>query len=173
MAALNTAGSVPPATPARRASPSAGNASCRGASNSRLPSAAKSGAASPPATRSGQVSAYWIGKHMSARLSCASTEPSMNSTIEWTIDCGCTSTPMRSMPMPNNQCASIISSPLLHSVAESIVTFGPISQVGCASACATVTSASRPAGHVRNGPPDAVRISRATSPAPPRRPSRH
>jgi len=61
----------------------------------------------------------------------------------------------------------------LNSVAESIVILRPISQVGCFSACASVTSANRSAGQVRKGPPDAVRISRETSLAPPRWPSRH
>ena len=89
---------------------------------------------------------------MSVRLSCASTEPSMNSTIEWTMLCGCTTTSMRSMPMPNSQRASIISRPLLNSVAESMVIFGPMSQVGCLSACARVTCASLSAGSVAERP---------------------
>ena len=37
-------------------------------------------------------------------------------------------------PTPNSQCASITSSPLFISVAESIVIFRPIRQVGCCSA---------------------------------------
>ena len=40
-----------------------------------------------------------------------------------------------------SQRASIISRPLLKSVAESMVIFAPMSQVGCFSACARVTSA--------------------------------
>ena len=54
-------------------------------------------------------------------------------------------------------------------VAESIVIFAPIFQVGCASASAAVTRASASAGVVRNGPPDAVRINRRTSPRSPAR----
>ena len=42
----------------------------------------------------------------------------------------------------NSRCASITSRPLLTRVAELIVTTGPMSQVGCASACSGVTSAS-------------------------------
>src|SRR5688500_7930545 len=51
-----------------------------------------------------------------------------------------------------------------------MVTTGPMAQVGWASACSTVTSASASAGRPRNGPPLAVSTSRATSPrVPPRR----
>ncbi len=77
--------------------------------------------------------------------------------------CGCTTTSMRSMPMPNSQRASIISRPLLKSVAESMVIFGPMFQVGWQSACSGVTLASSFAGNWRKGPPDAVRMSRETS----------
>ena len=48
-------------------------------------------------------------------------------------------------------------------VAESTVIFGPICQVGCRSASAGVTSARLALVRPRNGPPDAVRISRRTS----------
>ena len=60
-----------------------------------------------------------------------------------------------------SQRASITSSPLFIRVAESIVIFGPMCQVGCCSASAgvTVPALSRQAA---NGPPDAVRISRCT-----------
>ncbi len=62
------------------------------------------------------------------------------------------------------------SRPLLTSVAELIVTTGPMSQVGCASACSTVTPSRSSALRPRNGPPLAVSTSRATSSrAPPRR----
>ena len=37
-----------------------------------------------------------IGSRMSGGLAWASVEPSTNSTIEWTTDCGCTTTSMRS-----------------------------------------------------------------------------
>ena len=47
----------------------------RGASKSSFASLAKSSGSRLFGTRSGQVSAYWIGKHMSVWLSWASTEP--------------------------------------------------------------------------------------------------
>ena len=52
-----------------------------------------------------------------------------------------------------------------------VVMTGPMSQVGCASACSGVTSASSARVRPRNGPPLAVRISRRTSSA--RSPRRH
>ena len=50
------------------------------------------------------------------------------------------------------------------------MTTGPMAQVGCARACSTVTAASSSRRRPRNGPPEAVSTSRATSsPRPPRR----
>ena len=43
-----------------------------------------------------------------------------------------------STPKPNSQCASITSRPLFMSVAESMVIFAPMFQVGCRMASATV-----------------------------------
>ena len=63
----------------------------------------------------------------------------------------------------------MISRPLFIIVAESIVIFGPIFQVGCASASATVIAPKVASGRSRNGPPDAVSTSRATSSWPPQR----
>ena len=72
--------------------------------------------------------------------------------------------------MPKSRCASITSRPLLTRVAELIVTNGPMSQVGCASACSGVTSCSSSRVRPRNGPPLAVSTRRRTSSArPPRR----
>ena len=85
---------------------------------------------------------------MSGMPSCARTERSTNSTIEWTIDCGCTTTSIRSNGTPNSQCASRTSRPLFMSVAESIVIFAPIRHVGWRRACSTVT-----AFEGRSGPP--------------------
>ena len=78
--------------------------------------------------------------------------------MAWTIDDGCTTTSIRSYGTPNRKCASISSSPLLASVAESTVIFGPIDHVGCASASSTVISSvcRRSALQPRKGPPDAV-----------------
>ena len=56
------------------------------------------------------------------------------------------------------------SRPLFISVAESIVILPPIAQVGCCSACSTVTSSSSARVRPRNGPPDAVTTSRSTVP---------
>ena len=71
---------------------------------------------------------------MSGGDSWASTEPSANSTNEWTIDSGWTITSICSARRPNSQRASITSRALFISVAESTVIFGPICQVGCCSA---------------------------------------
>ena len=49
------------------------------------------------------------------------------------------------------------------SVAESMVTFWPMTQVGCLSACSTVTVRIASSDQVRNGPPEAVRMMRRTS----------
>ena len=57
------------------------------------------------------------------------------------------------------------SRPLFISVAESIVILPPIAQVGCLSACSTVTSSSSARVRPRNGPPEAVTTSRSTVPA--------
>ena len=58
----------------------------------------------------------------------------------------------------------MISSPLFISVAESMVIFAPIFQVGCLSASSTVMLANFSGGHSRNGPPEAVSKIRWTSP---------
>ncbi len=71
---------------------------------------------------------------MSVTPSCAIIEPSTISTIEWTTDCGWTTTSMRLGGTSNSQRASMTSSPLFISVAESMVIFGPIFQVGWRSA---------------------------------------
>ena len=99
---------------------------------------------------------------MSVMPICASTDPSVNSTIECTIDCGCTTTSICDAGIPNSQCASITSRPLFISVAESMVIFWPICQVGCFSASAGVTvgeagpaaAAKRPAGRGQDEPAD-------------------
>ena len=93
---------------------------------------------------------------MSGVDNCAIIEPSRNSTIECTTLCGCTTTATRSISMSNNQRASIISSPLLKSVAESMVILRPMTHDGCLSARSTVMFLKSSLGVVRNGPPDAV-----------------
>ena len=58
--------------------------------------------------------------------------------------------------MSNSQRASIISSPLLNSVAESIVIFRPMTHDGCFKARSTVMSGNSSFGVLRKGPPLAV-----------------
>src|SRR5574337_907468 len=99
---------------------------------------------------------------MSATPSWAMTEPSMYSTMECTMDCGWTRTPICSGSRSNSHRASMISSPLFMSVAESVVIFAPIFQVGCFNASAAVTWASAALESWRNGPPEAVRTMRRT-----------
>jgi len=109
-----------------------------------------------------------MGSRMSGGDACAIVAPSVNSTIEWIIDCGWTTTSMRSYGMANSRCASITSSALLTRVAELVVMSLPMSRSD---------GPAPPSGHVghllaerpRNGPPLAVRISRRTSSALPER----
>ena len=70
---------------------------------------------------------------------------------------------MRGPSTSKSQRASIISSALFISDAESTVTFGPIDHVGCARACSHVILSISDTGVLRNGPPLAVRMSCATS----------
>ena len=125
---------------------------------------------SASAIRSGQLMPSAIGTSIRGGPACAIVEPSTNSTIEWIICCGCTTTSMRSKGMSKSRCASMTSSPLLTRVAEFVVMTRPIEKFGCASACSGVTSASSARVRPRNGPPLAVTTSRRTSSArPPRR----
>ena len=73
--------------------------------------------------------------------------------------------------MPKSQRASMTSSPLFMRVAESMVIFGPMDQVGWLSASSGVIPAKVSRGRFRKGPPEAVRTRRRTSSG--RRPSRH
>ncbi len=108
---------------------------------------------------------------MSGSPRCASSAPSRKRTREWTTEVGCTTTSIRSTGTPKSQWASISSRPLFASVAESIVIFGPMRQVGCASASSGVTPSSSARERPRNGPPEAVRTSPRTVSG--SRPSRH
>ena len=69
----------------------------------RLLAVVQSTAGATSGTRSGQPSASAIGSRMSGGEACAMVEPSTNSTIEWTIDCGCTTTSIRSKREPEQQ----------------------------------------------------------------------
>ena len=68
-------------------------------------------------------------------------DPSTSSTIEWTTDCGCKAPGCGRGRHPNSQCADNLEA-LVHNVAESMVIFRPIRQVGCFSASSAVTDSS-------------------------------
>src|SRR5256885_11213842 len=104
-----------------------------------------------------------MGSSIVGKPTCASTEPSTNSTNACTTDCGCTTTSTAGYGNANRKCASITSSALLTRVAESTVIFFPMRHVGWRSASSTVAPATRSGVQVRNGPPDAVRMSRSSS----------
>jgi hypothetical protein len=88
LAALKTAGAVPPAAAAARPIDTAGNASSSRGKNSQVAAVLQAHGVAIPATRSGQARASAIGSRMSGGLAWAMVAPSQNSTMEWTIDCG-------------------------------------------------------------------------------------
>ncbi|CAH0327171.1 hypothetical protein SRABI128_05835 [Microbacterium sp. Bi128] len=110
-----------------------------------------------------------MGRRMSGGEAWAIVEPSTNWTMECTTDCGWTTTSIFSRGMSKSRCDSITSRPLLTRLAELVVTMRPMSQVGWARASWGETSCSSSRVLPRNGPPDAVRISRSTSAAEPER----
>ena len=71
-------------------------------------------------------------------------------------------TSILSVGISKSQRASITSNPLFIIVAESIVIFAPIFQVGCRKASAAVASRKSSFGVSLNAPPEAVRISFST-----------
>ncbi|CAH0327639.1 hypothetical protein SRABI128_06306 [Microbacterium sp. Bi128] len=154
---------MPPARPTCLASATDPKASSSSDSKVHCDAVVQSSGAPTPATRCGQSRPSEIGRRMSGGDACAIVDPSMNSTIECTMDCGCTTTSMRSYGTSKSRCASMTSRPLFTRVAELVVTTRPMSHVGCASAWAGVTSASSARERPRNGPPDAVSTSRRTS----------
>ena len=101
---------------------------------------------------------------MSVTEICARIEPSTYSTMECTVDCGCTSTSIRSEGRPNSRAASITSRPLFIMVAESMEILAPIVQTGCLSAFSGVAARISSMLAVRNGPPEAVRMILSTAP---------
>ena len=104
-----------------------------------------------------------MGVRMSGAPSCANIEPSAYSTNECTTLCGCTTTSTCDSGKPNSSVASMTSSPLFISVAESTEILRPIFHFGCAQASSGVTlRAAAPASVQRNGPPEAVKITRVT-----------
>ena len=80
---------------------------------------------------------------MSGVPSCASTEWSRQTTIEWMMLCGWITTSIRSGARSNSQRASITSSALFIIVAESTEILRPMTQFGCAQASSGVTSRER------------------------------
>ena len=106
---------------------------------------------------------------MSLTESCASQEPSRNSTIECTSERGWMTTSIDSGGTPNRCDASMSSSPLLIRVEESMLILAPIDQVGWRSASSLPMDANVAGSRCRNGPPEAVRTSRRTSARVPQR----
>ena len=136
-AALKAHGCVPPALrPCARAR-ACGNVSRSGGSNSRVEPVREVERRRPASPRARGTS----GRTRSARAcpgsrGAASEAPSRKRTSACTTEVGWTTTSIRSYGSPKRKCASISSRPLFASVAESIVIFGPMLQVGCASASA-------------------------------------
>ena len=120
----------------RRAPLPRGPARATGRSRRRPPRtsqrrAPRAGAAERASRRArGRSTRTRSGRACPGSPTCASSAPSRKRTSEWTIEDGCTTTSIASYGTPKSQCASISSSPLFASVAESIVIFGPIRQVG-------------------------------------------
>ena len=106
-----------------------------------------------------------MGTRMSGGPTCAFDEPSTNSTTEWMIDSGWTTTSIRSAGTSKSQRASMTSRPLFIIVAESTEILAPIDQLGWATASAGVMAPKVDAGRSRNGPPEAVRTRRSTHPS--------
>src|SRR6185312_11646545 len=136
LAAFSTTGAPSPASAACMASFRQGKASRSGGSKSRVSLARISKGSTPASSRSGQPSPWAMGVRMSGFESCASTDPSSYSTMEWITLWGCTTTSTCSGPVPNNQQASITSRPLFIMVAESTDILRPMFQVGWAQASA-------------------------------------
>ena len=86
--------------------------------------------------------------------------PSVNSTNEWMMLSGWTTTAMSPAGTLKSQRASAISSPLFIIVAESMVILRPMAHFGCRRASATVTRSKSTSGRWAKGPPEAVSTSR-------------
>jgi hypothetical protein len=96
LAALKTAGAVPAALPARRASSTAPKVSESNGSKVHEAAWVQSQPAAASGRRSGQVSPRAMGSRMSGGEAWAIVAPSQNSTMECTTDCGWTTTVMSS-----------------------------------------------------------------------------
>src|SRR5258705_7315759 len=106
-AAFRTAGASPPVVSARRASVSPGQRLGSGGSKERVFKSGSVRRGRSEGQRSGWLSAWSSGSLMSGIESCATTEPSTNSTSAWTIDWGWMMTSSCSGVSPNSQRASI------------------------------------------------------------------
>ena len=111
--------------------------------------------------RFGNPKAYWIGNFMSGRPICALTDPSWNCTMEWMIDCGCTTGTICSGFTLKSHFASMTSNPLFIMEAESIVILAPMLQFGCFRASLAVTVSRNFLSLPLNGPPEAVSMMRS------------
>ncbi len=87
-AALNTAPLLPPRSATSKPKSRAGKVARSGCSNVHRRSSRQFSRLAGPDTRFGYSNAYWIGSRMSGGEHCASTDPSANSTNEWTTDSG-------------------------------------------------------------------------------------
>ena len=76
------------------------------------------------------VDGEWMGIRMSVAQTWATTEPSLYSTMAWTVDWGWTTTSTSSGAKSKSQQASMTSNPLFMRVAESMVMRLPIFHVG-------------------------------------------
>src|SRR5690606_37411172 len=142
LAALRTAGWVAEAAAAWRARRTPRKVSSSSGSKVQLVASSQRHAATARWGRAGQDWASAMGRRMSGGDAWAMVEPSTNSTIEWTTDCGWTTTVMSSTATSKSRWASMSSRPLLTRVAEFTVTTGPIAHVGWTSASAAVTPVS-------------------------------
>ena len=162
LAALTTHAVLPRLSRAWCARVRQGNLTESGSSNVRVAKSLIDRCAAASARRQFCPKAYAIGRCMSGSPSWALMAPSVYSTIECTIDCGCTTASMRPGSMWNRWCASMISKALLSIVAESMVIFAPMCQFGCLRASAAFARAICSGAHVRKGPPEAVMSRRRT-----------
>src|SRR5690606_1074193 len=118
LAALKAAGWVTEAAAAWRASRTPRKVSSSSGSKVQLVASSQRHGAIARCGRAGHDSASAIGRRMSGGEAWAMVEPSTNSTIEWTTDCGWTTTVMSSVGTSNRRWASMSPSPLLTRVAE-------------------------------------------------------
>ena len=171
LAALNIAGTTPPASPACRASRTAGKATSSSGANSQVLAVDQSSAGCTPGSRSGQARASAIGSRMSGGLACAIVAPSAKVDhrvddrlrVHHDVDVGVGDVEEQ---VRLDQLEALVDQ--RRGVDRDHRAHVP-GRVG-ERLLGAVTSASSSAARPRNGPPLAVSTSRATSPrAPPRR----